>query len=118
MTEFAFRCSRSVALSRLRSINLTVNQQTPLREWTADVSNLLWATPLEKFQIYSTGAFFEASTTNDFWLQVVNRHGARLTRFSVHRMLISPEAIKDICRRCVVLEELFVTVDQDNLVRS
>ena len=81
-----------------------------------DVLHLLSVAPLQIFQIYSIGAIFESPTTDSFWSKIVTTHFARLTRFSVHRMLISLDAINDICRRCACLEQLFVVVEQDALV--
>ncbi len=100
MHELARLCSQSPVLHRLRSITLTINQQTPLQTWMADVQQFLAFSPLEVFQIYSTGAFFESPMTYGFWREIINTHGMRLTRFSVHRMLVGLESIQDICRRC------------------
>ncbi|KAK0451597.1 hypothetical protein EV421DRAFT_1702856 [Armillaria borealis] len=115
MHELARLCSQSSVLHRLRSITLTINQQTPLQTWMADVQQFLAFSPLEVFQIYSTGAFFESPMTYGFWKEIINTHGTRLTRFSVHRMLVGLESIQDICRRCPNLEQLFVVVEQGTL---
>ncbi|KAK0205246.1 hypothetical protein DFS33DRAFT_1326848 [Desarmillaria ectypa] len=116
MHELARLCSRSPVLHQLRSITLTINQQMHLQTWMADVLQFLTSSPLEVFQIYSTGAFFESPMTCDFWREIINTHGTRLTRFSVHRMLVRLESIEDICRRCPNLEQLFVVVEQESLV--
>lgn len=116
MHELARLCSQSPVLHRLRSITLTINQQTPLQTWMADVQQFLAFSPLEVFQIYSTGAFFESPMTYGFWREIINTHGTRLTRFSVHRMLVGLESIQDICRRCLNLEQLFVVIEQGTLV--
>lgn len=116
MADFSHQCSRSGALARLRLITLTIHQQTPLDLWTRDVTSLLSASPLEVFQVYSLGAVLEASMTNEFWSGIVTAHEARLTRISVHRMLVSMDAIEDICRRCTALEQLFIVVEQDAFV--
>ncbi|KIM41347.1 hypothetical protein M413DRAFT_146971 [Hebeloma cylindrosporum] len=115
MAEFARQCNSSGVLKRLRSITLTVYQQLVMKEWITGVLDLLGDSPLELFQIYSTGAFFESPMTDNFWRQLVLTHGKRLTRFSVHRMLISLEAIKTICLQCTRLEQLFVVVEPSSL---
>jgi hypothetical protein len=118
MGGFSQNCTRSGALAKLKSITLTVHQQLPLDIWMKDVLNLLSTAPLEKFQIYSSGPFFESPSTDHFWSQLVRTHGQRLVRFSVHRMLISLDAINAICVGCTSLEQLFVVVEPDSLVFS
>lgn len=118
MAEFARQCNSSGVLKRLRSITLTVHQQLSMKEWIAGVIDLLSMSPLELFQIYSTGAFFESPMTDNLWSQLILTHGKRLIRFSVHRMLISLEAIKAICMQCTNLEQLFVVVEPTSLVSS
>lgn len=116
MGSFSENCTKSGTLARLKSITLTVHQQLPLDAWMNDVLNLLSLAPLEKFQIYSSGAFFESPSTDRFWAQLVKTHGRRLVRFSVHRMLISLDAINAICVGCTSLEQLFVVVEPSSLV--
>ncbi|KAF9460431.1 hypothetical protein BDZ94DRAFT_1169804 [Collybia nuda] len=115
MGFLADNCNKSSALALLRSITLTVHQQLSLETWMSDVLKLLSSAPLEKFQIYSSGAFFESPSTDHFWFQLVRSHGQRLVRFSVHRMLISLDAINAICVGCIVLEQLFVVVEPSSL---
>ena len=116
MTKFSQLCVESGALSRLRSITLTVHQQLLLSTWMNNVLKLLSLAPLEVFQIYSTDAFFESPSTNHFWSQLVTAHEHRLKRFSVHRMLMSLDAIDDICRRCTSLEQFFLVLEPGCLV--
>ncbi|KAF9484062.1 hypothetical protein BDN70DRAFT_872961 [Pholiota conissans] len=111
MALFASRCTSTGALKRLCSITLTVHQQLSINEWAGDVLDLVADSPLERFQIYSTGASFEASATEELWKQLVVTHSGRLARISVHRMLISLDAIANICSRCVNLEELFIVME-------
>lgn len=117
MKLFASQCINSCALKRLRSVTLTVQQQVPMKEWISGVIDLLSLSPLELFQIYSTGAFFESPMTDDLWNKLISTHGNRLVRFSIHRMLISLEAIQNICVKCGNLEQLFVVVEPSSLVR-
>ncbi|KAG5643518.1 hypothetical protein DXG03_000710 [Asterophora parasitica] len=115
MSEFRQRCQTARTLSQLTSITLTVHPQLPLEEWMHDVSVLLSHAPLQNFHIYSTGAFYESPSTEEFWAGLVATHGKRLVRFSVHRMLISLRAIEEICRRCSVLQQLFIVIEHDSL---
>lgn len=116
MAYLASRCLTSGALVRLRSITLTMHQQLAIKEWINDVLNLISASPLERFQIYSIGVSFEASVTEDLWRNLVLAHAPRLIRISVHRMLISLGAVANICLQCTELEELFVVMESSNVV--
>ncbi|KJA23909.1 hypothetical protein HYPSUDRAFT_66002 [Hypholoma sublateritium FD-334 SS-4] len=115
MAILANRCLTTGSLSLLRSITLTVHQQLSMKEWIHDVLNLISASPLERFQIYSIGVSFEALITEDLWNNLVLTHASRLVRISVHRMLISLEAIANICSQCTNLEELFVVMESSAL---
>ncbi|KAF9026810.1 hypothetical protein BDZ89DRAFT_987670 [Hymenopellis radicata] len=115
MNALAQLCSKSPVLHTLRSVTLTVHHHLPLKDWTESVLSLLASSPLEVFQIYSTGAVFESPPTAQFWRNIVSSHGSRLTRFSVHRMLIGLDSIEDICRRCTRLEQLFIVVEHESL---
>ncbi|KAF8639215.1 hypothetical protein AX17_001700 [Amanita inopinata Kibby_2008] len=116
MTDFSRRCTSARAMRRLRSITLTLRQQRqPLESWLEDVLVLLAPAPLEVFQIYSLSAFVEAPVTDGFWKALVDVHGGRLTRFAVHRMLIGLDAIRDVCERCVRLEQLFIVIEPEAL---
>jgi len=86
-----------------------------MQQWMADALHLLSSAPLEIFQIYSTGAIFESQTTDDFWRSLVEIHGSRLHRLSVHRILISLNAINNISTNCIALEQLFVVVEPHSL---
>ncbi|KAK2460845.1 hypothetical protein APHAL10511_007315 [Amanita phalloides] len=111
MAEFSRRCTAIGAMHRLRSITLTLRQQSqPLESWLSDVLDLLAPAPLDVFQMYSLSTFVAAPVTNRFWKALVTAHGNRLTRFSVHRMMIGLDAIRDVCERCTKLEQLFIVV--------
>lgn len=117
MAEFSRLCLTADALRELSTITLTVHPQSPLDAWMNNVLSLLSASPLKDFHIYSPGAFYESTWTEQFWSQLVTTHGHRLNRFSVHRMLINLTAIEDICRRCPVLQQLFIVVEPESLVK-
>ncbi|GAW06844.1 proteophosphoglycan ppg4 [Lentinula edodes] len=93
------------------------NQQTSLNTWMNEIAALLPATvPLETFQMYSSGAFIEQSpATEQLWSHLLNAHQGHLTRFSIHRMLISLNTIEDVCLRCTNLEQLFVVIEPSSL---
>jgi hypothetical protein len=116
MASFASHCISSGALIRLHSITLTVHQQLSIDEWTRDVLDLVRDSPLQRFQIYSIGASFEASATEALWKELILTHSERLIRISIHRMLISLDAIASICSKCINLEELFVVIESNSFV--
>ncbi|KAJ8700578.1 hypothetical protein PTI98_003591 [Pleurotus ostreatus] len=99
-------------LTRMRSITLSMGgeAESDFGEWVDSVATLLHDAPLEEMQIYSTGPRLGNSTDNELWSRLITPHAARLTRFSVHRMLLLPNTIEDICRRCSRLEQLFIAV--------
>jgi hypothetical protein len=123
MSEFSMRCTQSGSLFRLRSVTLTINAQDAIDipKWLQRVHALLSLSPIEVFQIYSTFAYLNAGSMvamNEFCSKIVTTHGRQLTRFSLHRMRISMDAILDICLRCVALEQLFVVAHSKELVRG
>ena len=123
MLDFSMRCIQSDSLLRLRSITLTINAQnaSDVPIWLHRVDALLSLSRIEIFQIYSAFAHFDASSMiamNEFCSKIVTTHGQQLTRFSLHRMRISMDAILDICHRCMVLEQLFVVAHSKELVRA
>ena len=118
MGIFSDQCNRAGTLSRLRSITLTVDEHTSLAVWQQHVLSLLSNTPLQRFHISTVGGHVGHRLSDDFCNAIVTAHGSRLTRFSVHRMRMSISAIAEICRRCTVLEQLFVVVEQNDLVSN
>ncbi|KAI0324544.1 hypothetical protein GY45DRAFT_1349369 [Cubamyces sp. BRFM 1775] len=115
MAAFSERCNRAVALSRLRSITLTVDEHTSLSEWQHHVLSLLSQAPLQQFHISTVGGHVDHRLSDEFCKAIVSAHGNRLTRFSVHRMRMSINAIADICARCSALQQLFVVVEPNDL---
>ncbi|CCM00826.1 uncharacterized protein FIBRA_02868 [Fibroporia radiculosa] len=114
MARFSQDCVRSGALSHLGSITLTVNVQSS-PTWEKDVLALLASAPLERFHISTVGGHVGPALSESFCTSIVNAHGHRLRRFSVHRIRMSMLSIDDICRRCVELEQLFIVVEQNSL---
>ncbi|KAI0366515.1 hypothetical protein BV20DRAFT_640211 [Pilatotrama ljubarskyi] len=118
MAAFSERCNRAGTLSRLRSITLTVDEHTSLNEWQQHVLSLLSNAPLQQFHISTIGGHVNHRLSDDFCRAIVTAHGSRLTRFSVHRMRMSIVTIADICARCTALQQLFIVVEQKDLVSS
>ncbi len=116
MGAFSEHCNRAGTLSRLRSITLTVDEHTSLADWQRDILNLLANAPLQQFHISTIGGHVNHRLSDEFCKAVVSAHGERLTRFSVHRMRMGIDAIADICARCPALQQLFIVVEQDDLV--
>jgi hypothetical protein len=134
-------CSRSGALSRLADITLSVpgasfhksgvNTTDVSRTlhftnfssssilpatWSQSIVSLLASSPLRNFHIYATGG--RVVLPEAFSRSIVDAHRTRLTRFSVHRMIVSSATIRHICETCVDLEELFVHIDQLTFVST
>lgn len=84
--------------------------------WTTQVLELLSTSPLEEFHISSNGGEVGLDISTEFCSAIVSSHGLNLRRFSVHRLRMNLAAVRDICRRCPNLEQLFVTMEQDDLV--
>jgi hypothetical protein len=47
---------------------------------------------------------------------LISVHGSRLKRFSLHRLPISLKALDDVCTGFMNLEQLFIVVEQGDLV--
>lgn len=121
MAQFSKLCNGVTALKRLQKITLSIDavHNFDIPEWFSQVQKLLLPTPLEVFQVYSTLAHFEAASLaamTEFCSALVATHGQRLTRFSVHRMHISPESVIEMCDGCPLLEELFIVAHPKELV--
>jgi hypothetical protein len=139
MPGFSEHCKHAQSLHSLASITLTVSQHiSDPHTWTKSVASLLSHSPLlSKFHIYSTYITASESMFPDrdlpdlaskvknarsvpcalaialarFWTDLVAAHGDTLRRFSVLRMPISLESIKEMCAGCPNLEELFVVAN-------
>ncbi|KAF5350601.1 hypothetical protein D9756_008654 [Leucocoprinus leucothites] len=110
----------SLASSPSSTMSLAHLPHTPptLQSYTTTLLRILTHhTPnLERFQMYSPHMFFEPCVaTSELFLGLVKRHGERLKRISVHRMLIGLDVIKNICTSCPVMEEFFVVVEPGGL---
>lgn len=54
---------------------------------------------------------------DDFCRRVVDNHGATLKRFSFHRIRLSLSVVEEVCRKCADLEQLFMLIMPEELVR-
>ncbi|KAH9931561.1 uncharacterized protein B0H18DRAFT_989967 [Fomitopsis serialis] len=112
MANFSDLCARHNALARLRSITLTVDGSPT---WKTDVLSLLHPAPLEQFHISTIGGDVGPAFGEEFCNAIVDRHGRRLRRFSVHRLRMNLASVNYICRGCEQLEQLFVVIEQGSL---
>ena len=96
---------------------MTTYFQMYLKDCVKHVVHLLSDSPLEIFQIYSAVLSMDCPVTDELWTQLLLAHGKRLLRISVHRALISWEAVQSICVQCTKLEQLFLFVEPSFLVR-
>ena len=84
--------------------------------WSEKILELLKDSPLLEFELSSAGGELGVKIGTGFCDPFTKAHGARLRRFSVYRLYMDPVFVREICRYCVNLEELFVTMEQDELV--
>lgn len=54
---------------------------------------------------------------DDFCRRVVDAHGTSLKRFSFHRIRLSLSVVEEVCRKCAGLEQLFMLIMPEELVR-
>ena len=120
MAAFADLCISSGALRRLRSFTMTTQVAMYLNEpdWVKHIVHLLSDSPLEVFQISSSGLAKNTLIANELWSQLLLTHGERLLRITVHNALLSWHAIISICYKCTKLEHFFFIVKRDILVRK
>ena len=120
MLAFDEFCRRTNALARLESLSVTTptNFASGLEIWCSKVAALVAPAPLRRFQVYSGSEAHTQALPDSFCAAIAYAHRATLTRFSVHRISVSLEAIKLVCRFCTQLEQLFVTVEKRALVRG
>jgi hypothetical protein len=117
MARFRAECGREGLLRCLTSITLTTPQDVEgqLDAWLVDVRELLRSSPLVHIHIYASDDT-HGHIPDWFVGAVVEDHRTRLTRFSVHRVGLSLNAIALLCRQCVYLEQLFVVLESSELV--
>ena len=103
-------------LHRLTSLTITINVLWN-STWAKDIPSLVSASPLEYFQLYGTTMINnQGAQLDDFVASLISVHGPRLKRFSLHRLPISLKALDDVCTGFTSLEQLFIVVEQEDLV--
>lgn len=117
MNAFQTRCNSARTFRRLRSLTLTLPTKTLMSHWIHDVEELLKLAPLEFLQLNSTESLKYSPIVTDLW-RIITTHRSRLRCFSLHRVQMSLPALHLICSQCPVLEQLFVAVEQQELVSS
>ena len=118
MARLSEQCTTSGSLRSLRSITLSVDNKMLESVWTKQVSDLLRESPLEEFHISSNGGEIGLDISAEFCADIVAAHGPALKRFSVHRLRMNLASVEHISRQCPNLEQLFVTMEQEDLVRT
>jgi hypothetical protein len=74
---------------------------------------------LECFQLYGTTIFRDKEARlDDLVASFVSTHGLRLKRFSLHRLPVSLKALDYVCVGFPNLEQLFIVVEQEDLVSA
>lgn len=126
MDIFSALASESGGLTSLRSFTLTIHPDTTTDAFISGTERLLYDSPLESFQVYATTSQVNASSQalspgrrfigNRLCSRILERHGARLKRFSFYRLRIGLDAVEDVCTRCEKLQALFILLDPEDLV--
>ena len=81
-----------------------------------DIPSLVSSSPLEDLQLFNTIVMDDVNRLDDFVTAIISTHGSRLKRFSLHRLPISLKALDDVCAGFTNLEQLFILVEQEDLV--
>jgi hypothetical protein len=117
LNRFAAACGQTALLGQLRSITRTGPRAGFLmEEWMSDLLAVVASSPLERLHVYASDDKAKHAVSDDFVRGLVGAHHTRLRRLSVHRMGMSTTAIAYLCQISLVLEELFVTIADSQLV--
>ncbi|KAH7910379.1 hypothetical protein BJ138DRAFT_1173181 [Hygrophoropsis aurantiaca] len=115
INEFHRRCSKTKSLGRLQNITLTTSTEKTLSVWIKDVNTLLAALPLETLHLNAPPPLVNVQMTSDFWRNIVDAHSTLLTSFSIHRIQIDIDSLRDICYKCHRLEQIFIVAERRDL---
>jgi ABC-type siderophore export system fused ATPase/permease subunit len=124
LVHFSASISETPLLASLHSMTLTAppysgpKSEHLIQEWFAALLLVLASCPLERLHIYTSGDTAGHSVPNEFVRSIADTHKMRLNRFSVHRMGVDLSAVEYLCKTCLGLEELFVTIADKQLVGS
>lgn len=109
-------CQLSKALRSLELINIHIDVKITSAQWPQHLVSLLASSPLKTFHLSALAGEPAADLSDAFCASIVNSHSHTLSKFSVDRMRLSMEAIRDICDRCTLLERFFVVMQHEDLV--
>ena len=117
LPEFDRQCRKAQLLKRLTSLTITISIHLLKSEWAKDIPSLVSSSPLEYLQLYGTIMTKDKEAqADDFVTTLASVHGSRLKRLSLHRLPISLSALRNACVGFTNLEQLFIVVEQRDLV--
>ncbi|KAF9785519.1 hypothetical protein BJ322DRAFT_1063599, partial [Thelephora terrestris] len=107
--EFDRRCRlKPHLLSRLTSLTITIDRASA---WKEAVSSLVTSSRLECLLLCGSSRITDTGAQmDDFVTTLVSAHGSRLREFSLDRLLISPQALGDVCVGIKRLERLSIWI--------
>ncbi|KAI0088861.1 hypothetical protein BDY19DRAFT_946407 [Irpex rosettiformis] len=115
LSRLAELCQQTKALRSLQSINIHIDVKSASHQWQQHIVDLLASSPLQTFHLTLLAGEPAVDLSDTFCAMIVNSHSNTLRKFSVDRMRLSMDALKDICNRCTSLERLFVVMQHEDL---
>jgi len=101
----------------LTSLTININRTHWNSTWAQEIPSLVSSSPLEYLQLYGTTILKDnEARLDDFVASLISVHGSRLKRFSFHRLPISLKVLDVICTGFANLEQLFITLEEEDLV--
>lgn len=117
LPEFNLHCRKAQLLNRLTSLTININRTHWNSTWAQEIPSLVSSSPLEYLQLYGTTILKDnEARLDDFVASLISVHGSRLKRFSFHRLPISLKVLDVICTGFANLEQLFITLEEEDLV--
>jgi hypothetical protein len=123
LDRFGATVSQSQLLGNLRALTLTAPLHTgpraeeTLLDWFGALTTALSSCSIERLHVYTSGDASRQNVPDTFVWSISDMHKSTLQRFSVHRMGVGLDAITYLASKCTKLEELFVTIPDNQLVR-
>ena len=117
---FGRHCREAQLLNRLTSLTITISLPLLKSKWAKDIPSLVSSSPLEYLQLYGITEIKDNGEVqlDNFITTLISVHGPRLKRFSLHRLPVSLKALDCACAGFTNLEQLFIVVEQQDLVSS
>jgi len=116
MGAFSSQCTHAGSMISLKSLTLTLHAHLISDSWIKQMDDLLSLSPIELFQVYSVITTNDSPLANLLVSSMLSAHGHRLTKFSVHRIRLDLNTIREVCRRCPELNQLFITLSSRDIV--